>query len=84
MSKSIRLNEPIDVDLFLNIWKQELEEMPHKAFSDNMKHLKVENKTYANWIKTWLAWNELSCDEDINMYYGGDAASYIEYDEEIE
>lgn len=67
--KTIKSDEPIDVYLFANDWKVELQNMPFEAFVNNMVHLKIEKKTYAEWIKTWLAWNELSTDEDIDMMY---------------
>ena len=69
---SVPIDMTIDVDEFLEYWKEELQEMPFDAFADNMKHLKVKNQDYADWIKTWLAWNELSSDDDIDMMYKQD------------
>jgi hypothetical protein len=74
----IYLNEPMDVDLFIRLWREELNKLPLDAFTVNMKTLGVKPKTYSEWISTWVAWNELSSDEDIDNYYGGDAFLEIE------
>ena len=71
----INPNAKINVDVFVVAWKQELQEMPFNSFALNMKHLKIDNQTYADWIKTWLAWSELSSDEDIDMMY---SYAYVE------
>lgn len=40
-----------------------------KAFSENMIYLRMEDMSFAEWMVTYLAWNELSSEEDIRTYY---------------
>ena len=41
-----------------------------KSFSENMEHLKIEDKSFADWMMTYLAWNELGSEEDCkNLYW---------------
>ena len=40
-----------------------------ESFSENMKHLKIDDKSFADWMMTYLAWSELGSEEDCKRFY---------------
>jgi hypothetical protein len=75
---TILKDEKLGVGMFVKIWKEELQQMPFEAFADNMRYLKLDTQTYPNWIKTWVAWNELASEDDIDNYYTGDNVIFMD------
>jgi hypothetical protein len=61
---------------FSSLWKHDLQGMLDTlpVFVQNMEHIsKKDNsfldRTYVEWIETWLAWSELSSTNDIKTQY---------------
>jgi len=58
-----------NVGEFIEIWRDELEEMIRilPVFADNLD--KTKEQPFVEWVKTWVAWNELATEYDIENYY---------------
>ena len=39
------------------------------AFSDNMKHIGLQDETFPEWLSIFLAWNEMGSEEDIKNFF---------------
>ena len=40
-----------------------------EPFKDNMIHMEAEDRSFCEWMTTFLAWAELSSDEDCKNFY---------------
>jgi|SRR3990172_12899392 len=67
-NKGIKMN----IEDFEDVWEERLTEFIKTlpTFVLNMKHLDILDKPFVEWIETWLAWMELSSEEDIKVHYG--------------
>jgi len=60
----------MDVDTFIKEWKNRLEFMAEhelSSFADNLRSM--GEKPFQEWISIWVAWSELSSDEDIKNFH---------------
>lgn len=59
----------MNVNKFIDEWKKNIEENI-QPFIENMDHLNIKDQSFSSWIKIWVAWNELSSEDDIDTFYG--------------
>jgi hypothetical protein len=64
--------DKISADKFAETWKEELEFLATYILPNFAKNFSNQTRTFTEWIKIWVAWSELSSDEDIEMFYGYD------------
>ena len=54
---------------FIYKFDEAIKNIPREAFIKNMENLNVEDKTFCEWVQTFLAWSELIDLEDCKSFH---------------